>query len=183
MLVSRVCALLLLSTLAVPCGAPAQQLSQAQQQQRYDLAIPANVSAGLLASDALSTLRRSDTFRAQCERIAADPRVRVTLALVSSIPAGGRAQTTFRRFRSGLLFAEVEILFGENYRELLAHEFEHVIEQLDGVNLRREAAEGRAWEIAAGTFETRRANRAGQQVLREVAPAHPHVTAAAQPTK
>ena len=182
MFVSRVCAVLLLPILAVPCGALAQQVGQPQQQ-RYALAIPANVSAGLLESDALSLLRRSDTFRAQCERIAAEPRVRVTLAITRSIPAGGRAQTTFRRFRSGRLFAEVEILFGDNYRELLAHEFEHVIEQLDGVDLRREAAEGRAWEVAAGTFETRRAHRAGLQVLREVAPAHAHMAAAAQPTR
>src|SRR5262245_5912899 len=181
MSVSHLSAVLLLSTLAVPLVALAQQAVPGPQP-RCAAVLPGNVDGGLLTTDALALLRLSDTFRTQCERIAAETRVRVTLAITGTIPGGGRAQTTFRRYRSGLLFADVEVPFGENYRELLAHEFEHVIEQLDGVDLRREAAEGRAWEIAAGTFETRRAYLVGMRVLREAAPAHAHAVAA-QPTK
>ncbi len=168
MSVSRRCAALLLSVVAVPSVALGQQDQQQSRQQASETAIPWNVDAGLFASDVRTLLRLSDTFRLQCERIAADRRVRVRLAIATGIDGGGRAQTTFRRYRSGALFADVEVLFGENYRELLAHEFEHVLEQIDGIDLRREAADGRAWEVGAGAYETRRAFLAGVQVLREV---------------
>ena len=161
---------LLLSRVAVPRVASAQPAEQ--RQQRCATSIPSNIDAGLLAPDILMLLLRSETFRGQCERIAGDARVHVRLSLVSGVDAGGRAQTAMRRYHSGALFADVEILFGENYRELLAHEFEHVLEQIEGVDLRREAAAGRAWEIAAGTFETRRARLAGVQVWREAETAH-----------
>ncbi len=175
MSVSRRCAVLLLSVLAIPCVALGQPEQQWRRQQACETAIPANVEAGLFASDVLTLLRLSDTFRQQCERIAADGRVRVRLAIVNTIDGGGRAQTTFRRYRSGALSADVEVLFGENYRELLAHEFEHVLEQIDGVDLRREAADGRAWQVGEGAYETRRAFLAGVQVLREAEPPEPRI--------
>lgn len=171
MFVRIVRAALLGSMLVFPGLAFAQQADQ--QHQRQVTAIPANVSAGLFAPDVQALLRLSDTFRSQCDRIAGDPRVRVSVSVAYSVDGGGRAQTTFRRHRSGTLSAEVELLFGENYRELLAHEFEHVLEQIDGVNLREEAAAGHAWELAGGAFETRRALLVGAQVLRETETAHP----------
>ena len=143
MFVRIVRAALLGSMLVFPGLAFAQQADQ-QEQQRQVTAIPANVSAGLFAPDVQALLRLSDTFRSQCDRIAGDPRVRVSVSVAYSVDGGGRAQTTFRRHRSGTLSAEVELLFGENYRELLAHEFEHVLEQIDGVNLHEEAAARRA---------------------------------------
>jgi hypothetical protein len=155
MSVSRVYVMLFLLSFVHPRSARAQQT------------IPDNVDAGVFSGDILALLHASDTFRAQCERIAADPRIRVRLSIVSAIDGGGRAQTTFRRYRTGAVIAQVDVRFGANYRELLAHEFEHVIEQIDGIDLRREAAAGRAWEVADGTFETRRASLAGVQVLRE----------------
>lgn len=165
--VSRVSVALLLLLWSIPRAAFAQGTAQPEQSQRCDGAIAGNVDAGLLASDVLALLRLSDTFRAQCARIAADARVHVRLNVTTTIVSIGRAQTTFRRYRNGALSAEVEVLFGENYRELLAHEFEHVIEQIDGVDLRDEVVRGRAWEVAAGTFETRRAFDTGLRVLRE----------------
>jgi hypothetical protein len=168
MSVSRLRAVLVTVILVVPSLAFAQSAEQ-HDQQRCAASIPANVDPGLFAPDILALLRMSGTFRAQCDRIAADPRVRVRLAIVYNVADNGRAQTTLRRDRAGALVADVDVLFGENYRELLAHEFEHVIEQLDGVDLRHEAAEGRAWEIAGGVFETRRACLAGAQVVHEAA--------------
>ena len=50
----------------------------------------------------------------------------------------------------------------------LAHEFEHLIEQLDGVDLRALAKEGEARRLPDGAFETERAIAAGQQVAGEV---------------
>jgi hypothetical protein len=176
---SRSCAVLLLSLLAVPCAAVAQQQPQQEQQPACATTIPGNVDAGFLASDMLALLRRSDTFRSQCARIAAEPRVRVRIAISNGVDGGARAQTTLRRFGSASLQAEVEVQFGENYRELLAHEFEHVIEQMDGVDLRQEAVQGRAWEIASGTFETRRACLVGVQVLREAEALPLHAAAVA----
>ena len=52
--------------------------------------------------------------------------------------------------------------------ELLAHEFEHLIEQLDGVDLKALARDGEARRLADGAFETDRAMAAGQQVAGEV---------------
>lgn len=170
----RVCVVVLSSLVLVPCAAVAQQ---AQDQRRCADAIPANVEARMFVGDLRALLRLSDTFRAQCERLAADPRLRVRLSVVSTVEGGGRAQTTFRRYRTGTLVADVDVLFGANYRELIAHEFEHIIEQLDGVDLRREAAGGRAWEVAAGVFETRRASLAGAVVLRETEMMHAHPAA------
>jgi hypothetical protein len=138
--------------------------------------VPPNVDAGVFAPDVRRLLAHSQTFRAQCVRIAAEPRVNVRIEIVNTLD-GGRAQTTIHRLSSGAIEADVSVLFGENYRELLAHEFEHVIEQLDGVNLRAEAAEGRAWELASGAFETRRAFLAGVQVMRETEPGYAHAVA------
>lgn len=149
----------------------APRAARAQQQENCRQQIPRNVDAGMLAPEMRSLLKRSGTFRSQCERLAAEPHVHVKLDVVYMLESG-RAQTAIHRYPSGILSAEVAVLFGENYRELLGHEFEHVIEQLDGVNLRQEAAEGRAWLLPGGAFETRRAFATGVQVLREYEPLH-----------
>jgi len=129
-------------------------------------AIPPNIDTGVLTPAVTALLRASPTFRAQCERIAGAIWVRVTLAVTTGI-GSGRARTTMFRFSAGALKAEVVLHFGEDYRELLAHEFEHILEQLDGVDLRSEAQHGRAWLLDDGAFETRRAFAAGRQARRE----------------
>jgi hypothetical protein len=128
--------------------------------------VPRNIDAGLLTPDAITLLAQSPTFRAQCERIAATPWVRVTLAMTTGL-GEARARTTIFRFSAGALRAEVVLQFGQDYRELLAHEFEHVLEQLDGIDLRLEAQHGRAWLLGSGAFETRRASEAGRRARRE----------------
>lgn len=162
-------AVVLIWSVVVPCAVRAQQQQPSQQQQQREIcrsAIPANVDAGQLTGEMLTLLGRSDSFRAQCARIAAAPRVRLTLSVVNTLDSG-RAQTVMHRYQAGALRADVDLLFGENYRELLAHEFEHVLEQMDGVDLRDEAAHGRAWLLPGGAFETRRAFTRGVEVLRE----------------
>jgi hypothetical protein len=168
MCVRRWCAVLLVLVFGLPRAVGAQQ-----QQDVCAAAIPPNIEAGVLAREMIALLRRSETFRSQCERLAHAPRVRVTIELVFSLESG-RAQTAIHRYTSGAIRAEVVVLFGENYRELLAHEFEHILEQVDGVDLRQEAALGRAWVLPGGAFETRRAFATGVQVLREAEPLHPH---------
>ena len=149
MCVRRWCAAVLLALLF---GAP--RAIGAQQQDTCATAIPANVDAGVFASDMIALLRRSDTFRAQCERLAASSRVRVKIEIAFTLPSG-RAETAIHRFANGAIRADVVVLFGENYRELLAHEFEHVLEQVDGVDLRQEAAQGRAWLLPGGARSRR----------------------------
>jgi hypothetical protein len=147
------------------------------QTQQCRTAVPSNIDAGLLAHDVIALLQRSETFRSQCERIAAVPSVRVAIALQHGATAE-RAHTTMYRYQAGAIKAEVFLRFGEDLRELLAHEFEHIIEQIDGVNLRNEVAEGRAWMLTGGVFETRRAFSAGVQVVRECEALHVHTIAA-----
>ena len=81
-----------------------------------------------------SMLQRSPTFRRQCRRIADASHLEVTLRLGANRLARLRAQT--RIFREGVrLNASMELFTMEQLPELIAHELEHVIEQLDGVDL------------------------------------------------
>src|SRR5262245_34616033 len=164
MRVDRWSAALLVLVMVVPRALCAQQ-----QPQACAPAIPSNIDAGVFAADMVELLRRSDTFRSQCARLAGAPRVHVRIAIVLDLE-GGRAQTAIHRYASGAIRADVDVVFGENYRELLAHEFEHIIEQIEGVDLRHEAIEGRAWLLRGGVFETRRAFEIGVQVRTESEP-------------
>jgi hypothetical protein len=81
-----------------------------------------------------------------------------------------RAESVIRRYSSGLLLAVVLLPPGGDHVELIAHEFEHVIEQIEGINL---AALARSGSMAArhrddGSFETTRAQHAGLAVSAEV---------------
>lgn len=127
--------------------------------------LPWNIDAGLLEPIALALLHRSPTFQQQCHRIAAATvrvRVRITTVLL-----GSRGETTIRRYEAGALRADVVLAFGEDYVELLAHEFEHVLEQVDQVRLAHEVSAGRAWTTETGAFETVRAWEAGMRVRQE----------------
>jgi hypothetical protein len=128
--------------------------------------VPGNIHAGLLTRNVAALIQASSTFRAQCERIASARTLRVDVELVQTLGAV-RGETTITRYEAGAVRAEVRIAFGQDYRELIAHEFEHIIEQLDGVNLREEADRGRAWLLDGHVFETRRASEAGRRVRRE----------------
>lgn len=130
------------------------------------LVLPANIHAGLLTRDMVALMQASPTFRAQCTRIAAAHNLRVDVELVQSLGIP-RAETSITRYEAGAIRARVRIGFGQDYRELVAHEFEHIIEQLDGLDLRAEAVHGRAWLVDTHAFETRRASVAGRRVQRE----------------
>jgi len=129
--------------------------------------LPLNIDAGKLEPDLIELLQRSETFHRQCARIAATRVLRVTVRVGLAVGAGGRAQTIIHRYEAGGLRAEVTLGFAEDYFELLAHEFEHILEQVDGVRLGTEVAAGRAWLTMSGAFETRRAAEAGARARRE----------------
>ena len=128
---------------------------------------PPNIRTGMLQEDFVELTQRSPTFRRQCARIAASPVLRVTLNVGTILDPHARAQTIISRYDAGGIRADITLRFGEDYLELLAHEFEHVIEQIDRINLSDEVAKGRAWRSPSGAFETRRAFDAGIRAREE----------------
>ena len=115
------------------------------------------------------TLENSPTFRQQCRVLAAAPELSATVRVIARTPdSTERALSVVRRLPSGRIDVSIEIRSSASLSELLGHEFEHVIEQLDGVNLRQLQASGEARRIQSGAFETRRAIDAGQRVSAEV---------------
>jgi hypothetical protein len=118
-----------------------------------------------------SMLRWSGTFRRQCSRIARAPDLHVVIEQ-SLLPGqtGDDARTRIVRRPDGGLEATVEVGFTGDPVLLIAHEFEHILEQLDGVDLRSmatRAATGVREITISGQFETDRAIAAGRQVATE----------------
>jgi len=144
-------------------------LSAERAQQCQQLKLPANIA---LSSDLDRVLHdlydRSPTFRAQCERLAAAENLHVVVRLDSSLPSRCRALTNIRR-RGREIHADVHLPPGRALVELVAHEFEHVIEQVEGLNLRvlaRTRGSG-VREIERELFESDRATKAGHVVADE----------------
>jgi hypothetical protein len=169
-----------LSSLAVP----AQQLRYARAAQVYleddadrdampsgPVAIPGNIEIPRGQQELVNEmLRRSPTFRAQCSRIAAASDLHVVVAKSLLVPADG-AMTDIARKPDGRIDADVQVGTLGDMTLLIAHEFEHIIEQLDGVDLSAMAARtgtGVSVSSRSGHFETQRAIEAGQRVAREV---------------
>lgn len=121
-----------------------------------------------LADDLLAS---SPTFARQCERIEAAGIVRVSIrALPKGEESCCRARTAIRRYGSGAIIAWIEIPMPRRrleYAELLGHEFEHVLEQMDMVDLTGPADQGGGARLWDGAYETDRARRAGVAVALE----------------
>jgi hypothetical protein len=68
-----------------------------------------------------------------------------------------------------LAFVRVRLSHNGSWSMLIPHELEHIVEQLDGVNLAASAAQqdGRTWRVGGETYETRRAHDAGRLVHQE----------------
>jgi Tol biopolymer transport system component len=113
----------------------------------------------------------SRTFRRQCRRIAAAPGVRATLLVDDSprMAPTSSAWTVFNYDNGLLVSAQLYLKPGLITPELIAHEMEHVLEQLDRVDLEAQAGNGVVWKSDQGRFETRRAIEIGQRVSREMA--------------
>jgi hypothetical protein len=108
----------------------------------------------------------SPTFQSQWTALVSSPRLRLRVKLTAK-PGRDRASSVVHRYEYGLIVAEVELPLGEDV-ELLAHEFEHVREQLEGVNLRRVALDRTAGVRDLGyAYETERAYNVGRRVAQE----------------
>jgi len=112
-------------------------------------------------------LERSPMFRRQCLRLAAAPQLAVVVHMLHPLTSGPRARTQITRDGSRLV-ASVQINPLGDFMELLAHELEHVIEQLDGIDLAAKAAVAHSG-VRGGLdgFETSRAMRVGTVVAIE----------------
>jgi hypothetical protein len=135
--------------------------------------LPSNVTISDAYADTVQTmLRSSATFRRQCARLGAARSLTVTVApTILPNPQATQALTRIVVRRDGSMHAEVNIGTLGNAVELLPHEFEHILEQLDGVDLASLARLPETGVHAAGDgepFETRRAIAVGRQVAREV---------------
>ena len=138
--------------------------------------LPANIRlADNYRSVVQGMLRRSAAFRRQCSRIGRDPRLSVIVEpeLLPGRP-GAAATTTIARNSRGGIEAVVRLTAQVDVAELIAHEFEHILEQLDDVDLAAMASRSRTGVRAIsnlGHFETDRAIAAGRRVSSEVASA------------
>lgn len=134
-----------------------------------DVAAPPNLAVPSAYQPAVATmLERSPMFRRQCLRLAAAPHLAVVVRITHPNNGGPRARTQIRR-EGGQLSADVEINPYGDFTELLAHELEHIIEQLDGIDLAAKSGVARSGVrlCADGTFETSRAVRVGTLVALE----------------
>ena len=146
----------------------------AEARSAWSVTLPPNLKIpDMYRSYVESMLRRSPTFRRQCRRLANALGLTVVLRqFLTRPPDRVRAQTSFSTDRDGRLYATVETRTLEDQVELIAHEIEHVIERLDGVDLRARAAlPGTGVHLcdgSGGSFETIRATRAGLAAADEV---------------
>jgi hypothetical protein len=138
------------------------------------LSLPANLTVSPMYRPLLEDmLRQSATFRRQCLRIAGEPQVTIQLK-IATLPwrSDVRAQTEITRQPGGRLDAFIQIFPLHDNVELIAHEIEHVIEQLDEVDLASRArlpdTGVRSLSDDRHVFETTRALRVGQKVTGEV---------------
>jgi hypothetical protein len=118
-------------------------------------------------------LERSPTFRRQSARIAGAPRLTISIEAPPARTAQVPAWTRIVRRADGRIEAAVSVTAIGRTAELIAHELEHVIEQLDGIDLAH-LADVRASGVRHcecphfEAFETTRAVTTGQRVAREV---------------
>ena len=107
----------------------------------------------------------SPTFRGQGRRLAAGTGLHVSV-LVEDLPrpaSSSKARTVLKHQDGSLVSARVYLKPSLDAAELIAHELEHVMEQLDGVDLQAQAGNGVVWKSGDGAFETRRAIEAGRR--------------------
>ena len=135
-------------------------------------ALPPNLTfAPVYRATFESMLERSPAFRRQALRIAQAGHLTVRVDhIFPNTPGGPRARTRIARTPDGGLMAVVQVSPLDNTAELIAHELEHIIEQLDGVDLDAQAAlPGSGVRTCNdGSFETIRAASVGTMVARQL---------------
>lgn len=133
--------------------------------------VPPNIRAtGDLEPLVARLLVKSKTFRRQCEALVA-ARVRVTIVVTLGLrDALARARGTIARSGPRVLWAHIELPPAADLAELLPHEIEHVLEQIEGIDLAARVRAGHAGVLRTpeGAYETARARAAGLAAAVEV---------------
>ena len=132
--------------------------------------LPPNLISVAVLHPALEKMQQSSpTFRRQCRRLAGASHLRVNLLLEELSRRPSHRARAAMAYRSGLLVSvTIHLTSFDEPVELIAHEIEHVIEQLDGIDLEAQARTGTVWKREDGAFETRRAIEVGRRVARDV---------------
>ena len=140
-------------------------------QERAPLAaIPPNIHLTANARAAfVQSMDVSTTVRRQAAVIRDAVHVQVVIRVTMPRTSGSRAQTTMVKRFGGTMLAEVEIPAGSEFAELVAHEFEHILEQIEGLDLSALVRDPTAGvdEVQPGVYETRRAATAERAVRHE----------------
>ena len=125
---------------------------------------PPNLQSGVFRSVVHTMWQASPTFKQQCRRLAMAPGLVVRLLVDSSRGHSNlRAWTEMSRRDGALSNARVVILSPPDSTELIAHEIEHVIEQLDGVDV-RDRRSSTTTHAAGVAYESDRAAHVGRVV-------------------
>lgn len=155
--------LFLIGLLLVPTRAQAQQPHAACPQ------LPANLHvANSYRAWMMDLIARSPTLGRQCEVITSASHVQIYLESSRHLTGCCRARANFTRDGRSI-HVVIEIPMTADFPELLAHELEHVVEQIEGVNLRAMAGTPRSGvrEVGTNVYETSRATRAGRAAAGE----------------
>jgi hypothetical protein len=126
----------------------------------------------------LDMRRRAPTFRRQIVRLVDQPGLVVTVGVWHFHKAEGVGARTYVTMKEGLVRAadvQVRVDTARPLVELIGHEFEHILEQLDGIDLTRWLGRSGVHRTSGqgqdGPIETERARRLGQIVAGEYAAA------------
>jgi hypothetical protein len=110
---------------------------------------------------------QSSTFKRQCEDLAA---ARAVVSLTWDQPHAQWHARTRMGAQDGIVVAYVAVPPVEEAVGYVAHELQHVLERIRGLDFEAESkrAGSGVWRAASGDFETQAAIDAGRQVWKEV---------------
>jgi len=132
------------------------------------MGLPSNLKGGPFQVALEQMWKGSATFRDQCARIARHRTLIVRLRAESGFWPESRARTDFFRHEGALLRADIiiSISAARDQIELIGHELEHVVEQIEGVRTGESRCAART--NGTGALESCRAIEAGRRIAREV---------------
>jgi len=167
---NRFIPILLASWLVLVCGFSQSLGRDCLTARNERAALPPNLIASSSVRKVLEKVwKRSPTFREQCRRIAEARWLRIKCSFVPKPPnqSGYRALTKIGKEVDGMTMATVQIFSVGHGVQMIGHEFEHVLEQIEGLDLKALAGSNGVHSAEPGFYETERAVRAGWKVFAE----------------
>lgn len=134
--------------------------------------LPPNIQVTeALAPTVADLLLKSPSFERQCHRLGREAAAVIRVRMTPAMPRDYFAFSEIRRSGGKILGIDVVIATRADHALALAHEFEHILEQLEGWDLPALAQQSGTGvrQLYNGSYETRRAISAGHQARREMA--------------